>query len=144
MKTPIVAALLGATLFTGVAAAQDAPPPRRDPLAAADANQDGVITKEEMLAQTAARFAKLDANGDGKVTAAERENARGGGTGGRGMDGDMTLADMQAQAARRFDRLDTNGDGKIDQAERAAMRERMMGMPGDRQGPPPPPAPDGQ
>ncbi len=152
MKKTLAAALLGATLLTGSAVAQDAPtPPQdrpmpRDPLAKADADGDGIVTRDEVLADAAARFAKLDANKDGKVTPEERDAAREGRMGRRGgpggrMTGDMTLADMQAQAARRFDRVDTNHDGKIDQAERDAMRDRMMQM-RDRQGPPPPPPAD--
>ncbi|MCW3836760.1 EF-hand domain-containing protein [Sphingomonas canadensis] len=166
----IAAAALGTAALAGPAAAQDGPP-RFDPLAAADANKDGVITKDEMLASVSTRFKAVDSNKDGKLTPAEREAAReammgdrGEGRGGRGQrfkrerldangDGVVSLAEQQAQAARRFDWVDTNKDGKIDQAERAAARGKMMSMRGKgrhgRHGPPPgpgwgpPPPPEG-
>lgn len=152
MKKLLVAAAFGATLLGAPAFAQDGPPPppqpggpmMRDPLL----RGEGVVTREQVLADVAARFAKMDTNHDGKISpeerAAAREERRGGrgpgGPGGR-MAGDLTLADMQAQAMRRFDRIDTNHDGKIDQAERDAARDRMMAM-RDRRGPPPPPPAD--
>lgn len=147
MKKTLAGALLAATLLAGGAVLAQDRPMHRDPLARADANGDGIVTKDEMLADVAARFAKLDDNKDGKITQDERDAARKGhmarrGPGGRGrMMGDATLADMQAHAARRFDRVDANHDGKVDQAERQAMRDRMMSMRG-RQGPPAPPPAD--
>ncbi len=138
MKKFLLAAAFGATMLGAPAFAQDAPPPPPPPggggmLERLDTNGDGVITKDEYMADVAKRFARLDTNKDGKVSQAEREAARPGGMGGRGMQGDMTLADMQDQAARRFDRMDTNHDGKIDQTERNAIRDRMM----ERRSPPP-------
>lgn len=172
MKKLIVSAALAATMLTaGAALAQDAPRQRFDPLAQADADKDGAISKAELLASVDQRFAKVDKNKDGKITADERE-AMGKGMRGRmakramkrrGMDGEMggrmmgradadgdgtvTLAEQRAQAERNFGFMDANKDGRIDQAERAAMRERMMAMrgpDGNRRGPPPPPpgAPD--
>ena len=129
MTKTLIAALFATTLLTGMAAAQDAPQQRRDPMARADANQDGIVTRDEFLAQVDQRFARLDANKDGKITAEERA-AIGGGMGGRGSrgagaDGIVTLADQRAQALRRFDRLDRNADGKVDQAERDAAMAAM-------------------
>ncbi len=43
----------------------------QDPLAALDANGDGVITKDEVLADLTQRFQNLDADGNGSVTFAE-------------------------------------------------------------------------
>jgi len=170
MKKSIAAAALGATLLAGSAfAAQDGPPPGpRDPLARADTNQDGIVTRDEMLADVAQRFARVDANHDGKITMEERQafaearraemEARrgpggpgGGGFGGRGMgrmdangDGSVTLDEERARAGERFDRADTNHDGKLDQAERDAARARMMSRrgPPSGDGPPPPPPAD--
>lgn len=145
MKKQLFAAVFAA-LMTGVpyaAYAQEAPPPPGGPgggmMMRADANHDGIITREEMLADADQRFAAMDANHDGKVTPEEREASRAGGwRGGRGGgDGDMTLDQQHAQANRRFDMVDANHDGKIDQAEQDAMRQRMM----SRRGPPPADAP---
>lgn len=122
MKTPLIA-LLGASLLATPV------------LAAPQTNGDGVVTKTEFLADADARFAKLDANKDGKITKDERP-----GDGERGSrmlgrldadgDGAISQAEQRAQAERRFARIDTNRDGKLDQAERAAARERMRGMMG--------------
>ena len=62
--------LLAATLAT---AAQDAPPapPAPGMMMRADSNGDGVITRDEHLAQAAERFDRMDANRDGKLTADE-------------------------------------------------------------------------
>jgi len=131
MKKFLLAAAFGSTLLAAPAFAQDAPR-GGGMFERLDANKDGVITKDEFMAEVATRFARLDTNKDGKVSDAERGAARPGGMGGRGMSGDMTLADMQAQSAKRFDRIDSNHDGKIDQAERQAIMARM----GNRQAPP--------
>ncbi|WP_010544571.1 EF-hand domain-containing protein [Sphingomonas elodea] len=159
-------AALGATLLAGAAhagqqAPQDGPPmrPRPDPLAMADKDKDGVVTRAEMLAGVETRFKAMDADHDGKVTAEERERytaamrARMGGSRLRAPK-DMTLADEQARAGKMFDRVDTNHDGKIDATERQAAAQRMMrlsGGPGGWRGrrgasgdmPPPPPPADG-
>jgi hypothetical protein len=139
MKKTLAAALLGATLLTGsaVAAPQDRPM-RGDMLAKADINSDGTVTNAEFLADVDARFAKLDANKDGKISKGERPGGgegRGGRMKGRMMsridangDGAISLDEQRAQATKRFERLDTNKDGKLDQAERDAARERMRGM----------------
>jgi hypothetical protein len=136
MKKQLFAAAFAA-LMTGVpyaAYAQEAPPPGGHAgggmgmMMHADTNHDGVLTREEMLADVDQRFAAMDTNHDNKVSAEERAAAPGGGMrGGRGGgDGDMTLDQMHAQATRRFDMVDANHDGKIDQAEIDAMRQRMM------------------
>jgi hypothetical protein len=154
----ILATALAATLLAGVstpAAAQDGPPPPPGPggmLMRADANHDGIITREEFTADVDQRFAAADANHDGKITADEREAMRanrGGGPGGGGGrmggradtdgDGAISLAEQHAQATQRFDMIDANHDGRVDQAEQDMIRERMsMRGPGDRRGPPPP------
>jgi Ca2+-binding EF-hand superfamily protein len=71
-----------------------------------DANSDGVLTREELQAQSAKRaghvqehssehFAKLDQNHDGVLDAKE----------------------FQAEAALKFAKFDTNHDGALDQSE---------------------------
>ena len=134
MKKLIAAAALSTTLSAGAAyAGQDQQ--RRDPLARADANGDGIVTRAEMLADTDARFAALDTNKDGKLDQAEVQAA--GGMRGRMMgradangDGTITLEEQRAQASKRFDMMDTNHDGKLDQAERDAAMEMMRSMRG--------------
>lgn len=161
MLKRLTLAALGASLLAGPAFAAQAEPqdgpqgPRRDPLSMVDQNKDGVVTREEMLASIASRFAATDSNHDGKVTPEERQayqaqqRARMGGR--MAPKRDLTLADEQSRATRMFDRVDTNHDGKIDAAERKAAAQQMMQMrrgggwrgrqgppPGDM--PPPPPA----
>lgn len=162
MLKRLTLAALGASLLAGVAHAgqqgpQDGPRgPRPDPLAMADGNKDGIVTREEMLASVQTRFNEMDANHDGKVTPEERAafdarmRARMGG--GMRAPRDLTLADEQARATRMFDMVDTNHDGKIDPAERDAAAKRMMAMRrggpggwrghGGKDGPPPPPPGD--
>lgn len=151
------ASLLAGSAFAAQAAPQEGPRGPRDPLAMADQNKDGVVTRDEMLASIATRFNAMDANHDGKVTPEEREaytaqqRARMGGR--MAPKKDFTLADEQARATRMFDRVDTNHDGKIDAAERQAAAQKMMQMRRGggwrgRHGPPagdmpPPPPADG-
>jgi hypothetical protein len=135
MKKTLAAALLGATLLAGNAAAapQDRPM-GGGMLTMSDPDGDGVVTRSEFLVDVDARFARLDVNKDGKISKDERP----GGEDGRGArrmsridtdnDGAISLDEQHAQANRRFDRLDTNADGKIDKAEGDAARERMRGM----------------
>ncbi len=127
--------LLLATMAQSAPATPPAPPPagRMMDLRAADADGDGVVTRQEALARADAMFARLDANHDGTVTADERRNAMavaaprpGGGRGDRA-GRDLTLADMRDMAGRRFDRMDANGDGRLDAAELAAARPGRRG-----------------
>ena len=103
----------------------------------ADANGDGVVTRDEWIAAADARFARMDRNGDGSIEAGERPGHRGGApamdTSATSPDaGDhkgphraMTREQYRATAMRRFDRLDTNHDGRIDQTEMAAAATLM-------------------
>lgn len=174
MKTKLIAAALAATVLAGGgvalaqntqnAATQDAPkPPRGGLFVHADANKDGVVTREELLASIDARFAKGDTNKDGKIDATERQTAgkaarearlegadghgRRGmrGPGGPGMggpgkradannDGVLTRDEARAPALKLFAYVDRNNDGRIDKAEAAAFREAAMAA-GPRGGP---------
>ncbi|WP_419807369.1 hypothetical protein [Sphingomonas sp.] len=63
--------VLGFALLAGApAVAQDTPPPPPGGggMMRADANGDGVVTKDEALAQAAQRFDRMDTNHDGKLT----------------------------------------------------------------------------
>ncbi len=149
MKKPLIIAAVITLAADGTAYALN--PPATDQMAAsqqdapqrgrggmlmrADTNGDGVITRQEFMAASDARFARMDANKDGKLTADERQGRRGGrmgATADANGDGVVTLDEQRAQAARTFDRLDRNKDGKIDASEIAAMRDAAGKMGGRR------------
>jgi Ca2+-binding EF-hand superfamily protein len=65
-----------------------------------DANNDGVITQEEVRAAFRKRFKKFDANSDGVVT----------------------LDEVERMADERFKRFDLNGDGQATKEEIAEAR----------------------
>jgi Ca2+-binding EF-hand superfamily protein len=119
------------------------PPPAADRPARADSgimrydtNKDGVVDRAEWKAGQEARFKRLDANGDGKLTQ-EELFARTPAVGNSVLptdrqaqrqstyfqlldadkDGVVTLAEFMAQADRNFARCDINKDGRIDTAE---------------------------
>jgi len=77
-----------------------------------DADKDGKVTAAEMQAGHAARFAATDANGDGKLSVEEMDDAR------------------KAQRLERLQRmvvwLDTDGDGMLSAAEYDPRKGRMM------------------
>jgi len=86
-------------------------------------NGDGGVTRAEMeaamMARVSRRFERLDADGNGIVTAAEAQNARKR----RGAQrGPMTLQDLDARVMRMFDRADRNRDGLITRDEASLMR----------------------
>ena len=79
--------LIGLTLacLAAPAVAQDAPPPPRGGgMIRADTNGDGIITREEAIAQATERFDQLDINHDGKLTRDELGRAASGFGGRRG------------------------------------------------------------
>ncbi len=135
MKKTLIAALLGASLLGGAAWAQDGGQQRgRDPLARADANGDGIVTRDEVMADVAARFAKLDTNGDGKISAEERQavaEARMARRGDMGPPppppgGEMAPPPGGPGGGRGMQRLDTDGDGMISLAEQQAQATRRF------------------
>lgn len=77
----------------------------------ADANKDGAVTKAELTAALEARFAKLDANRDGKLDQADRAILR------------------QQRLDARFTALDTDKNGQISKAEFAAGHQGRDGKP---------------
>jgi Ca2+-binding EF-hand superfamily protein len=133
---------LAALVFAVAAQAGDAPnpPPGRPSV---DANQDGIVTREEASThpRLAAQFDAADTNHDGQLDAAEmnahREAMRAG-MRAKGQerwvaadkDGDGALTREEAQAsmpgvAEHFDALDANHDGKVDRAEMHDARMRQ-------------------
>ena len=73
----------------------------------------GDVTRAQVQETAAKHFAKMDANGDGKLDAADRA----------------------ARQAKMFDRLDTDNDGAISEAEFAAKRaQRGEGVQAGRHG----------
>jgi len=161
MKAFLLAAALGTTAILGgatFAAAQDpAPKPGRGgAMMKADMNKDGVISRGEAMAMADTRFAAMDANRDGKATAAEVKAGRDAMRAARpakplragidpNRDGAATQEEFRARAAKMFDRVDANRDGKIDATERQAMRGKMRMHRGHRggHGPAPVAAPNG-
>lgn len=129
--------IFAALLFAGAAGAQAQNMPE-------DPYGDATVTRAEAEARIGERFAELDTDKDGTLTAAEfsagRQGSgrRGGGLGGGGLagggmgrldaDGDGKLAKSEyvGSMLSRFDRLDANQDGQLTKAERDEARARMM------------------
>ncbi len=92
--------------------------------AIADANHDGVLTRDEFDASVKAM------NGDpqrGGMMFDEADTAR---------SGRLTLAEIEASSLAKFDRADTNHDGVIDDQERQAAK--AAGLSAAPPGAPPP------
>ncbi len=143
MRKTVLTLMLAASAVTSAASAQTPTTPR--PPMRQDANQDGVATRAEAIAQADARFAQMDTDHDGRITAGEMRAYRealhdrvvasgrdvpvpppGGrkhdGTGRRmdpNGDGSVTREEFEARALKRFDRMDADHDGTIDATERA-------------------------
>ena len=113
--------------------------PGRHDIFQADANNDGVLTRQEFDAGRNAMFARQDANNDGQLARDEMHRGGHGGhhRGGRdgGMhslasadannDGNITRDEFLARPLEHFNRMDANHDGVIDAAELAAIQQRM-------------------
>ena len=148
MRKTVLTLMLAASAITSAAGAQTAPATPRPPMRQ-DANHDGVATRAEAIAQADARFAQMDSDHDGRITAGEmrayREavhdrmvasgrdvpvpppGSRKHDGMGRRMDpngdGSVTREEFEARALKRFDRMDANHDGTIDATERANAAE---------------------
>lgn len=92
-----------------------------------DTNKDGTITQAEVDTVRKDRFARFDANGDGKMSLDEFQGLwleamrRRMVAGFQALDADgdasITLDEYQKPAARLIRRFDVNGDGAVDSAE---------------------------
>ena len=145
-RTALTAALTAA-LLTGAVAAQAKGPKGHGPdFSAMDANSDTVITRAEFDQHAAARFLAADADDSGDVTLEEMEaqmaarvddEGRKGKRRLRGLkrafahldadeNGVLTLEEYQANArtGKMFDRLDADGNGEISAAELDARKGR--------------------
>lgn len=77
---------------------------------ALDANQDGKLAEQELLAKGAAKFASRDANGDGKVTRREARLTF------KDLDDDQD-GSLAADESRKLARHDQNADGAVSREE---------------------------
>jgi Ca2+-binding EF-hand superfamily protein len=107
----------------------------------ADANKDGVVSKEEFLNARAAQFTRFDRNADGYIDDADvpermraRRDANGGGDGkmrkefDTNGDGKVSKDEFVGGPTAVFDRMDSDRNGSLDpqelEAVKAALRER--------------------
>lgn len=136
----IALALIANLGFSSIAHAQDENAPRHG-FAKLDSDGDGVISRDEFLAQHQSRFAKVDADGDGIISEEEKatvEEARQAKREERRAklrerrekarektlaefdangDGQLDASEREAVALNRFDRMDKNGDGVLSEDE---------------------------
>jgi len=147
--TNILAAAVFATLAATAFAQQAGPDAgqgrhgdgRQERLKAADKDANGLISREEAqaLPGLAAKFAKIDTNNDGNISAAELDAARAARSGsqrGQGWkkwdaNGDGTLTRDEVASAPRlsqqFDAIDANRDGILTVEELQAAHGRFAG-----------------
>jgi Ca2+-binding EF-hand superfamily protein len=105
-------------------------------LRGADANKDGIVTLDEVVAGAAPSFDALDRNKDGSVDQADFDALRGEMTAYRAQrflhrfgavqDGKVTREQFHKVAKERFAARDVNNDGKLDRSD------FWPGMPGRR------------
>lgn len=99
MKKLMIGTGIAAMLIAGgVAVAAPGGGMARGPMGA-DANNDAILTRAEVNAQLEARFTKMDANGDGKIT--QEDHA----------------LRQKTRADERFKQMDADNNGQISRAE---------------------------
>lgn len=110
----LMIAAAAAVLATGMAA------PAMATIAKMDANGDGKVTRQEMEAKKLAKTMRLDKNGDGRITKAEYAATMMSRYEAKGMD----AARAQAKIDRLFAKTDLNHDGFLspDEIKKAADR----------------------
>ena len=133
--TLLVCAGVLAAALSGTACAQMRGSPGQM-LEKADANKDGVVTREEYHEARMAMFAKLDRNDDGFIDQedAPKFRRRGNGDGGERMDalkqeldrdsdGRISREEFANGPLLVFEKADSNKDGKLDSAEIDAFKK---------------------
>lgn len=93
------------------------PGPRGAMMEQADANKDGKISKAELGASLDARFARMDADGDGQLTQKDRDLKR------------------QQRMDARFAAMDGDRNGQISKAEFVAAHQARADKRADMRGP---------
>jgi hypothetical protein len=139
MPTLIFAGILSLTA-AGCATAQMRGANRGQFLDNADANQDGVITREEFQQARLTAFDKIDRNHDGFLDSEDAPKFRrraNGGSGGERLqalkeeldqdgDGRVSREEFANGPMLAFDKADANHDGKLDSAEIDALKQVMQ------------------
>lgn len=97
--------------------------PWRERFAAMDTNRDGAVSAAEMAEQSDAVFAAMDGNSDGRLTREEYMSVRMGPQ--RGLN-PARMEARQRDKAARFDTMDAGRDGQVDAAEFAAGHTAMF------------------
>ena len=109
-----------------------------------DLNEDGIISRDEIVGEAEKAFGGYDANNDGELSESELKakgnvrSAMGGFIRGhakeldRDEDGVLTRKETVDNATRMFARIDSNGDGKITKAELEASRRTGDAPPGQQ------------
>ncbi|EJL35008.1 EF-hand domain-containing protein [Novosphingobium sp. AP12] len=109
-------------------------------MATADANKDGLVSRDEYRASRSAKFGRLDRNGDGAVSKEDYarlakvrpEAAQKLDTlitePDKNKDGKVTRAEYDAMPMPMFERADTDGDGSVDKVEMAAAQAQTKAM----------------
>ncbi len=95
----------------------------RGMMKAVDTNGDGVVSKEEFIADSNKRFAEMDANKDGKVTETEMQKFQEA----KKAEREQRKKEMEAKQEERFNEMDADKDGKISKEEMKNHRESMKG-----------------
>ncbi|NWG71083.1 MAG: EF-hand domain-containing protein [Parvularculaceae bacterium] len=110
-----------AAVLSSTAVMAAGPGGRGDHFAKMDKNGDGKITSSEMDSAHEDFIRAADANGDGGVTQEEMQahhkKKMAERLGDTNGDGAISRAEFEAQSAERFKKLDKNGDGSLSQDE---------------------------
>jgi Ca2+-binding EF-hand superfamily protein len=149
----IIAAAIAGTFATGVALAQEAPPPNTSPAEAfiqqLDTDGDGKVSLEEALAPQKTRITETDTDGDGFISAEEASAAFNSQVPAemleamkeRGMpdpgetfvknldadgDGKISPDEFEQPTVESFQRMDSDSDGFATQEEAAVFFEEMQ------------------
>lgn len=104
-------------------------------LRGADANNDGNITREEFLARPIEMFQRIDADGNGVITEAERPQRPERAEGERRQrpdfdandDRQISRTEFTAMGSGMFERMDANNDGRVTREEADAARPHRRG-----------------